>query len=116
MLNSSAPAQDEDTRTFEISGADGDARAGRRAIDQYACATCHVIPGITGATRHAGPPLTGIASRTYLAGVLPNTPHNLVRWIMRPQHTRPITAMPDVRVREKDARDIAAYLETLRSD
>jgi cytochrome c1 len=48
--------------------------------------------------------------------VLQNTPDNMARWIMRPQHVRPITAMPDVRVREEDARDIAAYLETLRSD
>jgi len=93
----------------------GAAIAGRRAIDQYGCATCHVIPGITGATRQVGPPLTDIASRSYVAGVLENTPDNMVRWLMRPQHVRPGTAMPDVNVRAEDAQDIAAYLYTLRA-
>ena len=118
MVAKFPPAKSEDTRPVELSLSSrrGSAPAGRRAIDQYGCATCHVIPGITGATRPVGPPLTGIASRSYIAGVLENSPDNMARWIMRPQHVRPITAMPDVRVREEDARDIAAYLETLRSD
>ena len=94
----------------------GDARAGRRAIDQHACATCHVIPGITGATRQVGPPLRGMASRSYIAGVLENTPENMVRWIMWPQRASPLTAMPDLGVEEQDARDIAAYLATLKAD
>lgn len=118
MVSGSGPAGNEDKRADEPSlQADaGDARAGRKAIDQYACATCHVIPGITGATRQVGPPLGDVSSRTYIAGVLPNTTQNLVRWIMRPRDIRPMTAMPDLRVREKDARDIAAYLESVRAD
>jgi mono/diheme cytochrome c family protein len=92
----------------------GDAAAGKRAIDQYACATCHVIPGITGATRQVGPPLEGIASRSYIGGVLTNTPRNMVRWLMSPQRVSPGSAMPDLGVREQDARDITAYLATLK--
>ena len=34
---------------------------GRVALQQYACAACHRIPGITGAEARVGPPLAGIA-------------------------------------------------------
>jgi mono/diheme cytochrome c family protein len=94
----------------------GDPASGRRAMDQYACATCHVIPGIAGATKQVGPPLTGIGSRTFIGGVLANTPENMVRWLMSPPSVATATAMPDLHLREQDARDIAAYLATLTSD
>lgn len=92
----------------------GDAEAGRRALSQYLCATCHRIPGVTGANKHVGPPLDGIGSRKYLAGVLTNTPENMIRWLQGPQQVDPLSAMPDLGVREQDARDMAAYLSTLR--
>ena len=98
------------------SQAAGNPYAGRRAIDQYACATCHIIPGVTGATRQVGPPLSGMASRSYIAGVLANTQPNMVRWIMSPTRVSANTAMPDLGVSERDARDIAAYLATLKGE
>jgi cytochrome c1 len=61
-----------------------------------------------------GPPLTSIGSRTYLAGELPNTPANMMQWIRHPREAEPRTAMPDTGVTDGDARDIAAYLYTLR--
>jgi mono/diheme cytochrome c family protein len=91
----------------------GDARAGRRALQQYLCATCHRIPGIVGATRDVGPPLAGIGTRTYIAGVLPNTRENMVRWLMDPKAIAPRSAMPDLGVTAQDAHDIAAFLATL---
>jgi mono/diheme cytochrome c family protein len=108
------PLAAAEARTPGAESGIGDAAAGRRAIDQYACATCHVIPGITGATRQVGPPLEGIASRSYIGGVLANTPRNMVRWLMSPQRVSPGSAMPDLGVREQDARDITAYLATLK--
>ena len=84
-------------------------------MDQYACATCHVIPGITGATRQVGPPLKGMATRSYIAGVLENTGDNMVRWLMFPTRISPPTAMPDLGVTEQDARDMAAYIATLKA-
>jgi mono/diheme cytochrome c family protein len=93
----------------------GNAQAGKRAMDQYACATCHVIPGITGAVKQVGPPLEGMASRSFIAGVLENTTENMVRWLMWPQRVSPITAMPDLNVTEQDARDMTAYLATLQA-
>jgi mono/diheme cytochrome c family protein len=92
----------------------GNADAGRRALDQYACTTCHVIPLVTGATRHVGPPLGGIATRSYIGGALPNTPENMVRWLKSPPRVKPGTAMPDLGVSDQDARDLAAYLATLK--
>ena len=91
-----------------------DARRGIEAINQYACVTCHEIPGIVGANAPVGPPLKGVGSRVMLGGVLPNTPENMVRWLREPQHFAPLSAMPDLRVTERHARDIAAYLATLK--
>jgi len=94
----------------------GDAGAGRQALHQYLCVTCHAIPGVAGADRHVGPPLGGIADRQYIAGVLPNTPANMVHWLRHPTEVDPQSAMPDLDVTEQDARDIAAFLYTLRED
>lgn len=90
-----------------------DVERGRMALTQYACMACHAIPGVTASNRQVGPPLAGIARRKFLAGMLPNTPENLVRWIRFPQQVDALSAMPDLRVTEGDAQDMAAYLQTL---
>lgn len=91
----------------------GDAKAGRVAIEQYLCITCHSIPGVIGADKTVGTPLAGIATRSYIAGTLPNTPANMLRWLRDPQRVKPQSAMPNLHIREIDLRDIAAYLYTL---
>ncbi len=101
-------------RTVEFSDEEPSARRGKQAINQYACVTCHAIPGIVGANAPVGPPLAGIASRLMLGGVLPNSPENMVLWLRQPQKIAPLSAMPDLGVTERDARDIAAYLSTLK--
>ncbi len=90
-----------------------DAGRGRARIAEYGCVSCHAIPGVRGPGARVGPPLRHLASRAYLAGVLPNTPANLVRWLRDPPAIAPRTAMPDMGLSEADARDIAAYLLTL---
>lgn len=90
-----------------------DADRGRKAIHQYACVTCHEIPGIVGSNAPVGPPLRGVARRTFLAGVLPNSGDAMIRWLVSPQKISPGSAMPDLGVTEHDAADIAAYLATL---
>ncbi len=87
---------------------------GALAIRQYGCGTCHTIPGIPGARATVGPGLAGISGRPYIAGVLTNSPTNLIRWIHHPQQVDPLTAMPDVGLTEPAARDIASYLYTLK--
>jgi cytochrome c len=92
----------------------GDPDKGRAAIGQYGCGSCHDIPGIRSARGTVGPPLGRIAVRTYLAGRLSNSPANMMRWIRHPQLVEPGTAMPEMGVTDGDARDIAAFLYTLR--
>nr|WP_307701644.1 c-type cytochrome [Variovorax paradoxus] len=92
----------------------GDADRGKRALHQYACNACHTIPGVTSSSPHVGPPLAGIAGRSLIAGKLANTPDNMVHWLRHTKEVDPLTAMPELGVTERDARDIAAYLATLR--
>lgn len=91
----------------------GDADRGRVALRQYACTSCHIIPGVAGPDVHVGPPLDRLASRQWLAGELPNTTANLIAWIRHPQRIDPLTAMPDMNVTPQHAQDMAAYLGTL---
>ena len=92
----------------------GDPDRGKAAIAAHGCSGCHTIPGVPGADALVGPPLTRMGSRSYVAGVMKNTPENLIRWIQDPPAVDPLTAMPKLGVSESDARDIASYLYTLR--
>jgi cytochrome c2 len=87
---------------------------GNNLIGKLGCGSCHVIPGIQDADGMVGPPLDHIASRLYIAGVLRNTPANMVTWLRHPQQIVPGNAMPDLGISEADGRDIAAYLATLK--
>lgn len=92
----------------------GDAHRGKAVIVQYSCGSCHTIPGVPGARGLVGPPLTMMGRRTFVAGEIPNTPDNLVKWISSPQSVEPATAMPTLGLTDQQARDAAAYLYTLR--
>lgn len=91
---------------------DSDPEAGRLAIVEYGCASCHTIPGVESVNRTIGPDLTGFDDQLYIAGQLPNRPEELIRWIQYPQEIVPGSAMPNMGVTEQDARDIAAFLYT----
>lgn len=92
----------------------GDPENGRLLLRQFGCGSCHEIPNVATARGKVGPPLAGIATRVYVAGVLPNTPENMAAFIRYPQKVSPRTAMPDLGVTEAHARDMVAYLYTLR--
>jgi cytochrome c2 len=92
----------------------GDPARGPALMRKYGCQSCHTIPGVVGADGLVGPPLAGVASRSYIAGVLPNAPDNMLRWIEDPKSVDSLTAMPNTGVTPSDARHIAAYLYTLR--
>jgi cytochrome c2 len=91
----------------------GDAHRAPAIIRKYGCNTCHTIPGVPGADARVGPPLAGIAGRMYIAGVLANTPANLVLWIQNPRSVDSLTAMPATGITAAEARDVAAYLYAL---
>ena len=67
----------------------GDPEKGRIEIRDHGCGACHSIPGVPGANALVGPPLDHMASRAYVAGMLPNTPDNLRAWIRHPQAIKP---------------------------
>lgn len=77
---------------------------------QYACTACHGIPGVAGPDVHVGPSLNDFARRSLIAGRLPNTEDDLVRWIRFPRQVDPETAMPDSGVTEAHATVMARYL------
>ena len=89
---------------------DRDIEIGRQLLASYGCGSCHSIPGVPGADALAAPPLGCFYERSYIAGRLPNTRDNLIKWIQNPQQIEPGTAMPDLGVSKEEAQDIAAYL------
>ena len=95
-------------------GAQSDAAMrGASLIEHYGCGTCHVIPGIAGARGLVGPPLSAMARRTFIAGVLSNSTDHMATWVQDPQSVVPGNAMPNMGISDQDASDIAAYISTL---
>jgi cytochrome c len=107
----SAPGDSDAAMGYAVGG---DAARGHDIMRKYGCGSCHMIPGVAGANGLVGPPLAGIASRAFIAGLLPNAPENMRRWLENPKAVDSMTAMPNVGVTPQDARHIAAYLYTLR--
>jgi mono/diheme cytochrome c family protein len=97
-----------------VSAAAADAYApaerGEIVLRQYACHACHRIDGVVGPDTNVGPALVDWRSRRFIAGTLPNTPENLVRWIVDPADVSPNTLMPDLGVTDAHARDMADFL------
>jgi cytochrome c1 len=94
--------------------AGGDPAQGAKLIRQFGCGSCHTIPGISGADGLVGPPLDHMGERTIVAGLLPNTPENLRAWLKDPQAIVPGNAMPNSELTDNEAKDVAAFLYTLR--
>ena len=90
----------------------GDPGRGEAVFIQYGCGSCHGVKHVRKASGMVGPPLDGIAVRSMIAGKLTNTPENMEHWIRDPQQVTPGTAMPDLHVSARDARDITAFLYT----
>jgi cytochrome c2 len=88
----------------------GDAGRGKELIREYGCGACHTIGGIQGADATVGPPLMHFKDKETLAGKLPNTPKDAIRWIVDPQRYVPGNDMPDLGIENDGARDIVAYL------
>jgi len=57
--------------------------------------------------------LKDFAQQHLLAGFLPNTPQNLIAWLIDPVALKPRTGMPAQGVTEAEARHMASYLYTL---
>ena len=99
-------------RTHAAAATGGDPSRGEAMFIQYGCGSCHGVKHVRKASGGVGPPLDGLPVRAVIAGKLANSPDNLEAWIRDPQRISPGTAMPDLNVGERDARDISAFLNT----
>lgn len=93
---------------------DGSPWQGRQLIIDYGCSACHRIPGVRTIGGSVGPNLDGFGRQSYIAGHWPNRPDTLTRWLRDPTALDPDTAMPGLGISAPEARDMAAYLYTLR--
>jgi cytochrome c1 len=91
-----------------ISG--GSPARGEARFISYGCGGCHAMKHVPHAVGGVGPGLDGVALQAMIAGRLSNNPDNMRRWIRAPQSVSPGTAMPNLGVTERDARDISAFL------
>ena len=87
----------------------GSEERGQRVIESVGCLACHIIEDETrteaGPRRTFGQPLQNIGSKT--------TFEWLFDWVRDPSHYSPDTFMPDLRLTEQEAADVAAYLVSL---
>ncbi len=89
------------------------AKRGETLFRQKTCASCHTIRGLPERPlENVGPDLTHVADRTTLAaGILPNTPGNMLRWLFDAQTVKPGTYMPTYRLGPNELAALVAYLD-----
>jgi cytochrome c len=104
--------QRAEARADRLTG--GDPSRGQRLLRRHGCTGCHEIPGVRGADGRVGPSLDHFAGRVYIAGVAENSAVALIQWLEDPQSLDPRTAMPRTGIDRQGARDVAAFLYTLR--
>jgi len=101
----------ENSEEFSVPSAPppGDIEAGRRLVESVGCLGCHVTTetdrSAAGPRRTFGQPLQGVGAKT-------NYPW-IYDWVRNPKHYSPSTYMPNLRLSETEAAEVAAYLTTL---
>ncbi len=90
----------------------GDAARGAKLLADRGCYGCHVADpkaerDLTGTYRQFGPNLSGMGSKASRDWIY--------HWIRNPSEWSPETKMPNLRLTESDALDIAEYLATLKA-
>ena len=91
----------------------GDAAKGLQAFLAGGCVACHTIQGVSPGV--VGPDLTHVGSRkTLAAGLLPNTPQQVARWLANPPAVKPGVLMPKLPLTEEQIAALVAYLGSLR--
>lgn len=116
VLTGLAACSDTQDQSARLAIAGGEPEQGHALIQAYGCGTCHTIENVRGARGKVGPRLEEYAQQHLLAGFLPNTPQNLIAWLMDPVALKPTTGMPAQGLTEAEARHIASYLYSLGRD
>ena len=90
-----------------------EAAQGLQAFLAGGCVACHAIQGV--AFGVVGPDLTHFGSRkTLAAGLLPNIPEHLARWLANPPLVKPGTLMPKLPLTQAQLSALVAYLGSLK--
>jgi len=108
----------------------GNAANGEKLVSTGMCIACHAIRGVPTMIGNIGPNLTHVGSRTTIAaGLYPNDPRHLARWVKDPTKMKPGVTMPSFGIGEYDPvtksivkigftdqqiADIVAYLTSLK--
>jgi cytochrome c oxidase subunit 2 len=110
----------------------GNAANGAKLVSTGMCIACHTIRGVPTMLGNIGPNLTHVGSRTTIgAGLYPNDPRHLARWVKNAPAMKPGIAMPALGTGEYDPvnlkgpvkvggysdqqiADIVAYLSSLK--
>jgi cytochrome c2 len=116
LLAGLSACNDTQDASSRLMVAGGEPEQGHALIQAYGCGTCHTIENVRGARGKVGPRLENYAQQHLLAGIMPNTPRNLIAWLMDPVALQPRTGMPSQGLTEAEARHIAAYLYSLGRD
>ena len=89
----------------------GDAKSGEQIVKSIGCQGCHVVGEgsreAAGPRRTFGQPLENIGAKTTYEWVF--------NWVRDPKHYNPNTYMPNLRLSDAQAADVATYLMTLKS-
>lgn len=91
----------------------GQAAEGLQAFLAGGCVACHTIQGVSPGV--VGPDLTHFGSRkTLAAGLLPNTPDHLARWLANPPAVKAGALMPKLQLTDAQLTALVAYLGSLK--
>ncbi|VTT97037.1 cytochrome c oxidase subunit ii : Cytochrome c oxidase subunit 2 OS=Granulicella mallensis (strain ATCC BAA-1857 / DSM 23137 / MP5ACTX8) GN=AciX8_2886 PE=3 SV=1: COX2_TM: COX2: Cytochrom_C [Gemmataceae bacterium] len=93
------------------------ALANKEAFRSQSCVNCHTVRDKqdTRANGTFGPDLTHLMARkTIAAGMIPNTPENLKKWVFSPESVKPGCLMAGFDLGEKDMKAVIDYLTTLK--
>ena len=89
-------------------------RDGRDLFLAQSCVNCHRVRGTTAKGTYA-PDLTHLMSRqTLAAGMVPNSPEELRKWLIDPRQTKQGCLMPAFGLTERQVDQIVNYLLTLK--
>jgi mono/diheme cytochrome c family protein len=92
----------------------GSASEGKKLFETVGCQDCHVAGGFTkvrearGTSYDIAPELSRVGSK--------DNPDWIYDWIRNPRHFNPQTRMPNLRLSDQEAKNIVAYLTTLKDD
>lgn len=85
----------------------GSVAAGKKLFKEVGCLACHGIDDVTSHHADFAPDLSSIGSKL--------SANFIYSWIKNPQHFNPDTRMPSLRLSDREAADITAYLMSKRN-